>query len=56
MNERRVIQVAVGLTAALVIFIVGFSLGRNPQQDGLVLISSVPAAVSSSVPVDDTSG
>ena len=56
MNERRVIQVAVGLTAALVTFIVGFSLGRNPQQDGLVLISSVPAAVSSSVPVDDTSG
>ena len=44
MNERRVVQIAVGLTAALVIFILGFSLGRNPERDGLVLVSSILAA------------
>lgn len=46
MNERRVIQIAVGLTALLCVFIVGFSVGRSPETEGVLLLSSVPAAES----------
>lgn len=41
MSERRIIQVAVGLTAVLCIFIVGFSVGRTPESKGVILLSSV---------------
>ena len=46
MNERRVIQAAVILTALLCVFIVGFSVGRSPEAKGVLLLSSVPAAES----------
>ena len=46
MNERRVIQAAVVLTALLCVFIVGFSVGRSPEAKGVLLLSSVPAAES----------
>ena len=46
MNERRVIQAAVILTALLCVFIVGFSVGRSPETKGVLLLSSVPAAES----------
>ncbi len=47
MTERWVTRAAVGLTAILVIFILGFSLGRAPEEDGMLLVSSQPAAESS---------
>lgn len=49
MNERRVIQVAVGLTVLLCVFIVGFSVGRTPESKGVVLLSSVSAQENDSV-------
>lgn len=49
MNERFVTRVATGLTAVLVIFILGFSLGRNPTDDGMILISSQSAIESSAI-------
>ena len=49
MNERFVTRVATGLTAVLVIFILGFSLGRAPTEDGMLLVSSQSAIESSAV-------
>jgi competence protein ComEA len=49
MNERRVIQFAVGLTVLLCVFIVGFSIGGGSKSKALVLVSSSSAAESSAV-------
>lgn len=49
MNEQFVTWVATGLTAVLVIFILGFSLGRAPTEDGMLLVSSQSAIESSAV-------
>ena len=49
MNEQFVTCVATGLTAVLVIFILGFSLGRAPTEDGMLLVSSQSAIESSAV-------
>lgn len=49
MNERFITGIATGLTVVLVIFILGFSLGRNPTDAGMILISSQSAMESSAV-------
>ena len=49
MNERFVTGAATGLTAVLVIFILGFSLGRTPTEDGMLLVSSQSAMESSAI-------
>lgn len=49
MNEQFVTWVATGLTAVLVIFILGFSLGRAPTEDGMLLVSSQSAMESSAI-------
>ena len=49
MNERLVTRVATGLSAVLGIFILGFSLGRAPTEDGMLLVPSQSAIESSAV-------
>ncbi len=49
MNERFITGIATGLTAVLVIFILGFSLGRNPTGDAMLLVSSQPVMESPAV-------
>ena len=51
MSERRVIQIAVLITALLSVFILGFALGKDPESEGVLLISSVENVENTSINV-----